>query len=524
LQGIDIEGLKADKCKLEKDFIKLQSEISKWENECRDADSRLTDTKEEKGRVEAKIASLNSELALDKLQLGEIKLELQRYKENFEAEAKNYDQFRNETGILDFSEELKTVNEKARKEEVLRKKQTELLDRIKQFDDEIKSLNDKINSEKLELAKILESGRMMRSEIEKRKDARNKYYDRDDPSEYLVQTKELIKNIQDNEASLKRKLEMEKKSYQEKTEDKVKEDENLKGLKQLAADQDRRLNEVMLEKGFEAAREVAAAILQNDDMLKLENEIEKYSNAMINTRDNIVRIEKKLNGETVEEALYLSLINKRSESSTELEEKTKAIAAEENDIRRIRKDLDEVKVLLQREKQTRHTLDVLGELDNVTGASKFVEFISTSQLKYIAVEASKRLSDITRGRYALELDSNGEFVMRDDYNGGMRRSVDTLSGGETFLTSLSLALALSSHIQLKGKAPIEFFFLDEGFGTLDNELLETVMSSLERLHSDRLCVGIISHVEEIKNRVPVKLIVSPAVPGVGGTRVEIEYS
>lgn len=113
--------------------------------------------------------------------------------------------------------------------------------------------------------------------------------------------------------------------------------------------------------------------------------------------------------------------------------------------------------------------------------------------------------------------------MRDDYNGGSRRAVDTLSGGETFLTSLCLAIALSSHIQLRGKAPLEFFFLDEGFGTLDSELLETVMTFLEKLQSDMLSVGIISHIDELKNRVPVKLVVTPTAQG-SGSSVAIEYS
>ncbi|MFA3851483.1 SbcC/MukB-like Walker B domain-containing protein [Clostridioides difficile] len=139
------------------------------------------------------------------------------------------------------------------------------------------------------------------------------------------------------------------------------------------------------------------------------------------------------------------------------------------------------------------------------------------------MEASKRLDGITKGRYALEIDSTLNFVMRDNFNGGERRSIDTLSGGETFLTSLSLALALSSQIQLKGSAPLEFFFLDEGFGSLDSELLEIVIESLERLHSNNLSVGIISHVEELKNRVPVKLLVSSSEAGIG-SKVKIEYS
>ena len=70
----------------------------------------------------------------------------------------------------------------------------------------------------------------------------------------------------------------------------------------------------------------------------------------------------------------------------------------------------------------------------------------------------------------------------------------------------------------------ELFFLDEGFGTLDDELLEVVMSSLERIHNEKLKVGIIRHVEAIKNRVPVKLIITPAECGIGGSKVKIERS
>lgn len=91
------------------------------------------------------------------------------------------------------------------------------------------------------------------------------------------------------------------------------------------------------------------------------------------------------------------------------------------------------------------------------------------------------------------------------------------------MTSLALALSLSEEIQLKGTAPLELFFLDEGFGSLDENLLDVVMTSLERIHNEHLKVGIISHVESVKARVPVRLIVSPAQSGISGTKVEIEH-
>ncbi|KZM54807.1 SbcC/MukB-like Walker B domain-containing protein [Geobacillus stearothermophilus] len=163
------------------------------------------------------------------------------------------------------------------------------------------------------------------------------------------------------------------------------------------------------------------------------------------------------------------------------------------------------------------------QLQTLLRGNSFVEFMAEEQLEQVTIMASERLQQLTRHRYALELDSQGGFLIRDDANGGVRRPVSTLSGGETFLTSLSLALALSAQIQLRGEYPLRFFFLDEGFGTLDAELLDTVVSALEKLHTQQLAVGVISHVQEIRNRLPRRLIVEPAEPSGPGTRVRLEW-
>ncbi|MNC04871.1 Nuclease SbcCD subunit C [compost metagenome] len=166
--------------------------------------------------------------------------------------------------------------------------------------------------------------------------------------------------------------------------------------------------------------------------------------------------------------------------------------------------------------------DRLSKLQTVLRGNAFVEYIAEEQLMQVCQAASQRLRFLSKQRYALEVDSGGGFVIRDDGNGGVRRPVSTLSGGETFLTSLSLALALSAQIQLRGQYPLQFFFLDEGFGTLDPDLLDTVITSLEKLHNDQLSVGIISHVPELRARLPRKLIVVPAEQGGGGSHILLE--
>ena len=99
--------------------------------------------------------------------------------------------------------------------------------------------------------------------------------------------------------------------------------------------------------------------------------------------------------------------------------------------------------------------------------------------------------------------------------------MSTLSGGETFLVSLSLALALSAEICARSLRPIEFFFLDEGFGTLDEHLVDVVMDSLDRLKNEHFSIGIISHVEELKHRIERKLLVKKATER-HGSQIEME--
>lgn len=166
----------------------------------------------------------------------------------------------------------------------------------------------------------------------------------------------------------------------------------------------------------------------------------------------------------------------------------------------------------------------LKELQSLLRGNAFVDFLAEEQMGRVAAEASVRLGQLTRHRYALQSEPGGGFAVRDDGNGGAVRGVTTLSGGETFLTSLSLALALSAQIQLRGHYPLEFFFLDEGFGTLDPDLLELVISTLERLQFESLQVGVISHVPELRSRLQRRVIVEPAEAGGRGSRLRLEYA
>lgn len=141
-------------------------------------------------------------------------------------------------------------------------------------------------------------------------------------------------------------------------------------------------------------------------------------------------------------------------------------------------------------------------------ANKFVAYIQQEAMQVLAADAADRMLQLSRDRYRLEADGD-EFVVVDRLNGDERRSVRTLSGGETFLASLALALALSERLpELSGHGgalSLESLFLDEGFGSLDAESLDVAIQGLELLATGNRMIGVISHVLEVAERLPDRI-------------------
>ena len=135
--------------------------------------------------------------------------------------------------------------------------------------------------------------------------------------------------------------------------------------------------------------------------------------------------------------------------------------------------------------------------------------------------ATLRLADLSQGQYSLGLSaSKTDFVVVDHINANEERPIRTLSGGETFLASLALALALGddiSQLAANGAARLDALFLDEGFGSLDPNTLETVANAIEELGARGRMVGIVTHVPELADRLPVQYRVSKVS---GTSRVE----
>ncbi len=142
--------------------------------------------------------------------------------------------------------------------------------------------------------------------------------------------------------------------------------------------------------------------------------------------------------------------------------------------------------------------------------SAFQQYLLQEVESRLLSGAGQLLLEISDGRYRLRL-QDGEYAVEDLWNAGETRAVRTLSGGETFLASLSLAIALSDY--LAGNQILGALFLDEGFGTLDPQALEAVAGALENLRTGGRMVGVITHIESLSERLPHHLLVTKSAAG-----------
>jgi exonuclease SbcC len=153
------------------------------------------------------------------------------------------------------------------------------------------------------------------------------------------------------------------------------------------------------------------------------------------------------------------------------------------------------------------------------GRSEFQQFMLRETVNELVARASERLMRLSGERYALIV-RDDDFYVVDNANAGEERPAVTLSGGETFLASLALALELSEQVQLAaGAVHLDSLFVDEGFGSLDPEALNVATEAIESLQVGGRMVGVISHVPELTSRMPKRLLVRK---GAEGASIEIE--
>ena len=184
-----------------------------------------------------------------------------------------------------------------------------------------------------------------------------------------------------------------------------------------------------------------------------------------------------------------------------------AVAKAQARLARLQAEQKTVKKLKREAKALDEEARVAGALARLLGAQQFEKWYLNRAMQRLTRAASKTLRELSWDQYSLTLDKKGsDFMVVDHNNADELRLARTLSGGETFLASLSLALALSedvAQLAAHGAARLDALFLDEGFGTLDPDTLDTVASVIEALGARGRMVGLITHVSELAERIPV---------------------
>lgn len=269
------------------------------------------------------------------------------------------------------------------------------------------------------------------------------------------------------------------------------------------------------KKGFASVDELISSILNEDEIKNYEDDVKNFNEKKI----ALLQKEKTLNEDLenkkiIEPEVIMQEINTLQKN---IDEEQARVDDYIQELTLLNSDYEKHKSLTCEIIKMNEDHQLMNELANELNGSnklnlKFDTWMLSAFLREIIIYANRRLMRISDERYILKIsndvsgraNSGLDLEIYDAYTGGLR-STATLSGGETFLVSISLALGLADSIQNRnGGIKLDSMFIDEGFGSLDEASLENAISILDEIRDNRL-VGIISHVNELKTRIPKKI-------------------
>lgn len=243
------------------------------------------------------------------------------------------------------------------------------------------------------------------------------------------------------------------------------------------------------------------------DVESERNKIEKFRIDFRVLTNEVQGLQKKLGAASFDLQKYEEEEKAWKASEIKLKEINEKVIGLRKDLIRLEKEMKEKKELLKKLDELNRRSENLKVMSNLFKASGFVQYVSTIYLSQLCDLANVRFQRMTRNQLRLRLGENNDFEIVDYLNEGRSRSVKTLSGGQSFQVSLSLALALAESVQANALAEKNFFFIDEGFGTQDAQSVNIIFETLLHLNKENKIVGIISHVEELKERIPMSLTI-----------------
>lgn len=274
---------------------------------------------------------------------------------------------------------------------------------------------------------------------------------------------------------------------------------------------------------FESEEEINSSIIDEETLKSQISIVENYFETLTKKEGVFNEAVKNLGDIVITKDEFDKIASKKSDIQKQKALKNNDLGAKELEYTSSLINLKKSKIVLAKQAEIQNQFNLINTISNSLKAQGFVNYICTSRLKSICRTASPKLREITDNRYDLLLDEENNFKIKHISEGGAVLSPNTLSGGQTFMVSLTLALALSQEIQLRSATSLDFFFLDEGFDTLDEDSLSKALEVIEDLTQNTgtsLKIGVISHLASLKERIPVQLYVTLTD---NGSKVGIKY-
>ena len=265
------------------------------------------------------------------------------------------------------------------------------------------------------------------------------------------------------------------------------------------------LNEALLSFQFDTVSDVQKILAEEIKVLENREKIHHFKMEFGILTNSISELSLKLKDFTFDIEEFARLENDFETKKGETQSAGETLAKLKGEIDRLEIEFKKKEVLLKELGQLKKRAENLKVMTNLFKGAGFVQYASSIYLRQLCDHANVRFHRMTRNQLSLQLNENNDFEIVDYLNEGRKRSVKTLSGGQAFQVSLSLALALAESVQSHAIAERNFFFIDEGFGTQDPESVQVVFETLLSLQKENRIVGIISHVEELKEKMPVSL-------------------
>jgi DNA repair protein SbcC/Rad50 len=267
------------------------------------------------------------------------------------------------------------------------------------------------------------------------------------------------------------------------------------------------IDNLLVSNNFESENWVLEILKQGLDIDAERKAIEEFKSHLKTTEESLENLKKDYGNHTYDAEKHQEIATKIKDIETKLNFHRSEEGRIGGILKKAQEDLAKKTSLLKEQDNLEIREKHLGDLAGLFRGNGFVDFVSSVHLQNLCNNANVRFHKMTRQQLHLELGDDNSFWVRDVLNGGRSRLLKTLSGGQKFQAALSLALALADNIHTLTESKHNFFFLDEGFGSLDRDSLQVVFETLKSLRKENRIVGVISHVEDLQQEIDRYLLV-----------------